>query len=105
MNEVMILEKQSHGRLDPKHFYRKLESIFAEIGSAMPAEKYAHTFTEKFFSAFRDPLKIQTALLFDCLTTPEVISKYGDDLPDLRFHFPAELPWSGWWEDTLMAIL
>src|SRR5262249_30827509 len=100
--------------LEPKHFYRKIEQIFEELGTAGPSEAWATNFLSRFHSLLAGPLGIETIHLYRrhsrggeliCAThngkddlAPQMLNRLAENR-DL------DLPWTGPLGKRLASII
>ena len=106
----MSMNSLIFSNVEPKQFYRKLEELFADLGTAGSTRVFAARFSEEFYKHFVEQLGIRAVIATDLLNDdPEIIFECGaaDHSFDKEFITRisnSELPWVGRRNGSLTAI-
>lgn len=85
---------------EPKHFYRKIESIFQDLETGLSAGSLVENLVSRFFGEFCRPLNIASAHIYGRRSQEiRLVSMRGNDFPDLAVDLTdltetqREFPW------------
>ena len=96
--------------LEPKQFYRRLESVFANIETGGSSRVLAARFVREFGDYFSEYLPIKSIVAIDLLEDDtELLHQWGEEKFELSAEFisklnSVEIPWVGEWNDQVVAV-
>src|SRR5262245_34244662 len=94
--------------LEPKHFYRKIELIFALLEPGVPSRNTIENLASRFYAEFQDALNLRSVQIYErgfgriCnLYTEGASYNLAADILTLIEISPSELPWIDHWRGNV----